>query len=131
MRTNESVESHPPALHSGSERHEEDFMTGEMIAGRLNQTVDWVNSVCRPRCPNPIPFHNVGSRRFFLWSEVHAWVVKASRTVHSPHRPRTKAEVAAVQDAKTKKRGRNYLAFRYAASIFSNAARICLTEARP
>jgi excisionase family DNA binding protein len=69
-------------VNSGSERHEEDFMTSEMIAGKLQQTVEWVNSVCR-RNPNPMPFHNVGSRRFFLWSEVHAWVM-GSPPVRAP-----------------------------------------------
>jgi len=99
--TNESV--HPPASRSG-ERHEEDFMTGEMIAGKLNQTTNWVDSVCRRRSANPMPFHHVGSRRFFLWSEVHAWIMNSPKMVHSQHRPRTKAEVAAVQNAKSKKK---------------------------
>jgi hypothetical protein len=103
MRTNESISPHPP-VHSGSERHEEDFMTGEMIAGKLNETVEWVNSMCRRRTSNPIPFHNVGNRRFFLWSEVHAWVMNSPKMIHSRHRRRTKDEVAAVQDAKQKKK---------------------------
>jgi hypothetical protein len=77
MRTNESVESHPPALHSGSERHEEDFMTVQMIAGKLQRTAEWVESKCR-RSSNPIPFHDVGNHRLFLLSEVHAWVMKGS-----------------------------------------------------
>jgi hypothetical protein len=104
MRTNESA--HPPAaLHSGSERHEEDFMTGEMIAGKLNETVEWVNSMCRRRSSNPTPFHNAGSRRFFLYSEVHAWIMNSPKVVHSQHRRRTKAEVAAAQNAKKKEGG--------------------------
>jgi hypothetical protein len=101
--TNESVFPHPPASHSGSERHEEDFMTGEMIAGKLNETTEWVNSRCRRRSSNPMPFHNAGSRRFFLYSEVHAWIMNSPKVVHSRHRRRTKTEVAAAQNVKKKK----------------------------
>jgi hypothetical protein len=50
-----------------------------------------------------MPFHNMGNRRFFLYSEVHAWIMNSPKVIHSRHRRRTKAEVAAVQDAKKKK----------------------------
>jgi hypothetical protein len=81
---------------------EEDFLTDEIIAEKLHQTVEWVNSMCRRRCSNPIPFHNVGNRRLFLWSEVYAWVVSSPKVVHSRHRRRTKTEVAAAISAKKK-----------------------------
>jgi hypothetical protein len=102
MRTNGSVSPHPP-VHLGSERHEEDFMTGQMIAGKLNETVEWVNSMCRRRSSNPMPFHNAGSRRFFLYSEVHAWIMNSPKVVHSQHRRRTKTEIAVAISTKKKK----------------------------
>jgi hypothetical protein len=79
MRTNE-LSPHPP-VHSGSERHEEDFMTVQMIAGKLQRTAEWVESKCRRRSPNPIPFHDVGNHRLFLLSEVHAWVMGSPHAV--------------------------------------------------
>ncbi len=60
--------------------------------------------MCRPRASNPMPFHNAGSRRFFLYSEVRAWIMNSPKVVHSPHRPRTKDEIVTAQDAKTKKK---------------------------
>jgi|HubBroStandDraft_6_1064221.scaffolds.fasta_scaffold368127_2 hypothetical protein len=104
--TNESVFPYPPAMNRkefvGNDRHEEDFMTIQMIAGKVQQTVEWVNSMCRRRCSNPIPFHNVGKRRLFLWSEVYAWVMSSPKVIHSRHRRHTKKEVAAAISAKKK-----------------------------
>jgi hypothetical protein len=104
IRTNESkVFPHPaPALRSSDDR-EEDFMTIEMIAGKLHETIEWVESQCRRRSPKPIPFHNVGNHRLFLWSEVHAWVMNSPKVIHSRHRRRTKDEIAAVQKVKQNK----------------------------
>jgi hypothetical protein len=81
----------------------EDFLTGEMIAAKLHQTPEWVESKCRRRCPNPIPFHNVGNRRLFLWSEVHAWVLSSPRGSHFRHRRRTKEEVQRAVQNRLKK----------------------------
>ena len=81
----------------------EDFITAETVAGKLHQTTEWVESKCRRRSPNPIPFHNVGNHRVFLWSEVHAWVMNSPKVIHSRHRRRTKEEVAVAQKAKQKK----------------------------
>jgi hypothetical protein len=91
-------------LHSADSHRSEDFLTDEMIAGKLHQTVDWVNSMCRRRSPNPIPFHNVGNRRLFLLSEVHAWVMNSPKVIHSRHRRRTKDEIASVQKTKQQKK---------------------------
>jgi hypothetical protein len=74
----------------------EDFLTGELIAEKLHHTAEWVESKCRRRSPNPIPFHNVGKHRLFLWSEIHAWVMNSPKVIHSPHHRRTKTEVAAA-----------------------------------
>lgn len=64
---------------------EPDVFTVEQIAVKLHQTVEWVESKCRRRCPYPIPFHNIGNHRLFVWSEVFAWVVNAPQVVHSSH----------------------------------------------
>jgi len=78
----------------------EDFFTAEMVAEKLHQTVQWVESKCRRRSSYPIPFHNIGNHRLFLMSEVRAWVMNAPQVIHSRHRRRTKQEIAAVQRAK-------------------------------
>ena len=106
MRTRTNYESkvfpHPaPALRSSDDR-EEDFMTIEMIAGKLHQTTEWVESKCGRRSPNPIPLHNACNHRLFLWSEVHAWVMNSPKVIRSRHRRRTKTEIAAIQEAKRK-----------------------------
>jgi hypothetical protein len=82
---------------------QEEFMTTEMVAGKLHQTTAWVESKCRRRSPNPIPYRNIGNHRLFLWSEVYSWVMNSPKVIHSSHRRRTKAEVAAVQQAKQRK----------------------------
>ena len=84
--------------------NELEFITQEQVAAKLHQTVDWVESKCRRRCPNPIPFHNVGNHRLFVWREVFEWVVNSPKVIHSRHRRRTKEEIAAVQKAKAEKR---------------------------
>ena len=90
-------------LHSDDCHHRsEDFMTIEMIAGKLHQTIEWVESKCRRRSPNPIPFHNVGNHRLFLLSEVHAWVMNSPKVIHSRHRRRTKTEVVTAINPKRK-----------------------------
>jgi hypothetical protein len=53
--------------------------------------------------PNPISFHNVGNHRLFLLSEVHEWVMKSPKIIHSRHRRRTKDEIAAVKVKQEKK----------------------------
>jgi len=70
-----------------------EFLPIEAVASKLHQTVEWVQSKCRRRCPNPIPFHNVGNHRLFLWSEVFAWVIAAPKVIHSRHRRRTKEQI--------------------------------------
>jgi hypothetical protein len=79
---------------------QQDFLTAAMVAGKLHQTVEWVESKCRRRSPNPIPFHNVGNHRLFLWSQVYAWVLASPKVIHSRHRRRTKAEIAAAVKAR-------------------------------
>ena len=82
---------------------QEEFLTAEMVAAKLHQTIAWVSEKCRRRSPNPIPYHNVGRHRLFLYSEVFAWVLNAPKVIHSRHRRRTKEEIAALQNAKQKK----------------------------
>jgi hypothetical protein len=90
-------------LHSDDCHHRsEDFMTIEMVAGKLHQSIEWVESKCRRRSPNPIPFHNVGNHRLFLLSEVHAWVMNSPKVIHSRHRRRTKTEVVTAINPKRK-----------------------------
>lgn len=79
---------------------QEDFLTAEMVAGKLHQTTAWVESKCRRRSTYPLPFHNVGNHRLFLWSEVYSWVLNAPKVIHSRHRRRTKAEIVAAVKAR-------------------------------
>jgi hypothetical protein len=80
----------------------EDFITAEIVAAKMHQTTEWVESKCRRRSPNPIPFHNVGNHRLFLWSEVYTWVMDSPKVIHPRHRRRTKDEIAAAKKAKQK-----------------------------
>lgn len=84
-------------------QEDEDFFTAEMVAAKLHQTAQWVESKCRRRSTYPIPFHNIGNHRLFLMSEVREWVLNSPKVVHSRHRRRTKEEIAAAQRAKQKK----------------------------
>ncbi len=82
---------------------DQSFLTIEHVAEKLHQTTEWVESKCRRRCSNPIPFHNVGNHRLFVWSEVFNWVTSSPKIIHSSHRRRTKEEIDAVRKAKARK----------------------------
>jgi hypothetical protein len=79
------------------------FLTIEHVAEELLHTTEWVESKCRRRCCDPIPFHNVGNHRLFVWSEVFNWVTSSPKFIHSRHRRRTKKEIDAVRKAKATK----------------------------
>jgi hypothetical protein len=82
---------------------DQSFLTIEHVAEELHQTTEGVESKCRRRCSNPIPFHNVGNHRLFVWSEVFNWVTSSPKIIHSRHRRRTKEEIDAVGKAKARK----------------------------
>ena len=79
------------------------FLTIEHVAEELHPPTEWVESKCRRRCSNPIPFHNVGNHRLFVWSEVFNWVTSSPEIIHSRHRRRTKEDIDAARKAKARK----------------------------